>query len=718
MPNDRAPTAGRDEGRCGRLPRRMRARRTGRRSRDVRLDHHRVRAGFRFGGLSSRRSTIDPDGVDGAGADEAHAVPGPESGTRGRWGRGGEVRRDRRASRRRRTSTCTTMTGQRIDGRQWRAGRGTGSRCWFLYGVEPQRYDVVVFKCPYDRRPASSSGDRAAGEQWRWWTGMFRAADGGRRGRARGARTRGRSRVPSLPEASAVQEAVWQPVLTAGVPLNPVRDGRPWRNPPWAGSTPGWKIDGRSTSSRDGDAAGVGRDAGAVCGCATAVDRLRRAVEIDDRYPQRDWPDAVVADAVPGERCAAAAGGAAGRGLEVTATVAANHEFEAVIRGNSDAAVPAQRTRTRRWIWKVLTTGRPLAVGRVTDVELWHADRAVQWIAGGWWQRHARLEPGGADQNSTGQELSRSWPGQRRIRSCRAAGRSRGTSGDGPGFGKQRVRWAFNGAAVRLHRVIDRDPHYQPSAYRQMPPRDQPAAGDTREHADADGGRVLRVRDNSPASHDGRLWTTRTVGGTDRPEGGVVPRDLLLGKAFFVYFPSLHKDGRSVPDFGRLRFIRWDDAGRSGRGSRNRRARRRLDSLVPDGVWYTNDFRNGSEVSQGGKGQSQHLSARRLLRVGVGRRGLSRAFVPDPLPPTLAWTPRIISHCRGRPPIGKLAGCGNLPNPHLLIGLQTAEAVLSTGSRHRPASRTFLFEGRPHGTGPDDVREVPTMAALITASLA
>jgi hypothetical protein len=31
----------------------------------------------------------------------------------------------------------------------------------------------------------------------------------------------------------------------------------------------------------------------------------------------------------------------------------------------------------------------------------------------------------------------------------------------------------------------------------------------------------------------------------------------MIGKAFFVYFPSLHREGAiPVPDFGRLRFIR------------------------------------------------------------------------------------------------------------------------------------------------------------------
>jgi len=63
--------------------------------------------------------------------------------------------------------------------------------------------------------------------------------------------------------------------------------------------------------------------------------------------------------------------------------------------------------------------------------------------------------------------------------------------------------------------------------------------------------------DNSPASLDARLWdkVDPWVRPID-PKVGVVPRDLMIGKAFFVYFPSILRDGPiPVPDFGRMRFI-------------------------------------------------------------------------------------------------------------------------------------------------------------------
>jgi hypothetical protein len=71
--------------------------------------------------------------------------------------------------------------------------------------------------------------------------------------------------------------------------------------------------------------------------------------------------------------------------------------------------------------------------------------------------------------------------------------------------------------------------------------------------------------DNSPASLDGRLWDSVDPWVNQQfpspdgpyPRAGVIHRDLLLGKAFFVYWPSLKKEAQPVPvpDFGRMRFI-------------------------------------------------------------------------------------------------------------------------------------------------------------------
>jgi len=72
--------------------------------------------------------------------------------------------------------------------------------------------------------------------------------------------------------------------------------------------------------------------------------------------------------------------------------------------------------------------------------------------------------------------------------------------------------------------------------------------------------------DNSPLSDDSRYWDAvdpwvqvRANPGGPGPDPGLVPRSLMIGRAFFVYFPApiaLQPRGRPfIPDFGRMRFI-------------------------------------------------------------------------------------------------------------------------------------------------------------------
>lgn len=73
--------------------------------------------------------------------------------------------------------------------------------------------------------------------------------------------------------------------------------------------------------------------------------------------------------------------------------------------------------------------------------------------------------------------------------------------------------------------------------------------------------------DNGPRSSDGRYWrdanpwvrkrmlSERVAAGLD--PAGVVPRHLMMGRAFFVYFPAPYSIGRiPLPNFGDMRFIR------------------------------------------------------------------------------------------------------------------------------------------------------------------
>ena len=66
--------------------------------------------------------------------------------------------------------------------------------------------------------------------------------------------------------------------------------------------------------------------------------------------------------------------------------------------------------------------------------------------------------------------------------------------------------------------------------------------------------------DNSPNSHDSRWWSQPGKGNSGTYRQGVVPRDYLVGKAMFVYWPSGFRPYPGfpvpiIPDIGRMRLI-------------------------------------------------------------------------------------------------------------------------------------------------------------------
>jgi len=66
--------------------------------------------------------------------------------------------------------------------------------------------------------------------------------------------------------------------------------------------------------------------------------------------------------------------------------------------------------------------------------------------------------------------------------------------------------------------------------------------------------------DNSPSSLDSRLWATEGIGnGGRRYAAGVVPKDYLMGKAFFVYWSDAFRPSENlwpiVPNIGGLKLI-------------------------------------------------------------------------------------------------------------------------------------------------------------------
>ncbi|MDH3584609.1 MAG: S26 family signal peptidase [Phycisphaerae bacterium] len=193
----------------------------------------------------------------------------------------------------------------------------------------------------------------------------------------------------------------------------------------------------------------------------------------------------------------------------------------------------------------------PLSAGRGTRVELWHVDQSLSFWADG--RCLARW--------TYGDELD--------AESIEQLAKRR------PTINPPTIEIGLEGSAVALRAVnLDRDLYYtQPPGYNYHPvgrPIGTKPLGTAGRPATIGSSQYFCLGDNSPASKDSRLWErvdpwanhmVKKITGADVPEG-LVPRQLMLGKAFFVYFPAPYPVANKqatvgvIPNFGRMRFIR------------------------------------------------------------------------------------------------------------------------------------------------------------------
>lgn len=117
-----------------------------------------------------------------------------------------------------------------------------------------------------------------------------------------------------------------------------------------------------------------------------------------------------------------------------------------------------------------------------------------------------------------------------------------------------RVEIFGSGKLTLSHIAILRDIHYTEPFGSQRANEDKPLS--LRED------QFFVLGDNSPNSEDGRLWRSlgRANKGLPDYDAGIVPRDYLVGKALFVYWPSGFKPFVNfpfgiVPNVGKMRFI-------------------------------------------------------------------------------------------------------------------------------------------------------------------
>ena len=188
----------------------------------------------------------------------------------------------------------------------------------------------------------------------------------------------------------------------------------------------------------------------------------------------------------------------------------------------------------------------PFVPGRTRRVELWHVDQEISlWVDG----KRVLDDPYELDI---------------RVLQQRAPI-------NGPDLFPQ-VSLTVSGAAVALHRVeLDRDLYYSSSKSRSSHSGHGTLAK-AHEHRTATGHAIdltsdqfYCLGDNSPMSDDSRYWghpdpwIRKSMLSDDAEPSGIVPRPLMMGRAFFVYFPAAWSWNDQllpvVPNFAEMRFI-------------------------------------------------------------------------------------------------------------------------------------------------------------------
>ena len=463
------------------------------------------------------------------------------------------------------------MSGWSIDSRTdgWNVPRRAGDRIFvfkYLYGLfGPSRFDVIVFKYPggpqenYIKRLTGLPGEQIAlvdGDVF------VRPASAPAPEGVNSWQLDGWS-IARKPVRS--QLAMWQRVSDSR--FTPIGTTRVFRSP-WHGSTGGWAIDDRRSYRYDGaDATALEWDADRQRMSRPprprGTDRSAETWGVDDFYPYNEGPNAPPG-IEHGYPLFPVSDVAMSFGFEPDgpdASVAAvlktrGHEFRAAIAGRE--VVLEMRPDGGEWreLERVTLKHDALPAGRVTNVAFWHVDQSL----------HVRLD----DRQVVYAEYD--WGPDERIAAAlgepydevmRLDESSAHTFlQDGGNYCRPELRWEFGGGPFTLHRVaLDRDVHYQAVPYSWYEHRGEPARAThpvlntlVLKHDE-----YFACGDNSPASSDGRLWGSPDpwVAELIDPATSVVNRRLLIGKAFFVYFPAAQRflDRPMVPDFGRLRWI-------------------------------------------------------------------------------------------------------------------------------------------------------------------
>lgn len=411
-----------------------------------------------------------------------------------------------------------------------------GDRILVLKGLysfsEPKRYDVVVFKNPTD--PKGEAGNyikRLIGlpNETVW------LADGDVF-----VQKPGQSEFQIQRKPEHVQRALWQPIHHSDYiaayrnRLDQFYSGPPWRGEGWDTSSRSYRFDSSEQTMLQWDITEMRLDDWAMYNMLG-----HRSI------PVMPMSDLRVAAGVVADQA----------GLNVALELQARgHFYEFAIEGGvATVRYRSSFDQDSGWIDEATSSVAEFRPGRTVNVEFWHVDQSMRIFVDG--REIVRL-----DYDWTPTERIENVTGQLDRRALMAA--ANGAIED------TQLRWRFEGSPVTLHRVrVDRDLYYRAATLdgdqANGPSLRGPAFGTHPDNLAVLGpDHYFMLGDNSQASLDSRLWGNPhpLVAAQVDASPFVVHRDLLLGKAWVVYFPAMFPltDGGTpvVPDFGRLRYIR------------------------------------------------------------------------------------------------------------------------------------------------------------------
>lgn len=444
----------------------------------------------------------------------------------------------------------------------------------YLYSInEPKRWDVVVFKAPH--RPQTNYIKRLIG-----LPGQDTMILEGNvyynptQGNESGWKMARKTDANENPHWEKIQNAVWQPIYHSQfVPLDyDVTSGTNRWQSPWiisrqAGEeTAVWKRGSASANDPELDPrAGFIFD-------STSKGALRfsfqRAYNIYSAgffaYGQRRGSPTIPIEDV---RLAVAVQPKEA-GLRVTLRTSARLDDKAGITHTLYATIDDTGTATLRRSDQPEPLASvevgPCAPGKTRLLELWYVDQeASLWIDG---ERVLVKQFDGAGYVDL---LKRALPFEKFETPEMAAehaeqqGGNRRTELFAPV-----VKVEVEGSPVTLHRIeLDRDMYYISSG-RATITKDRDGSLPWGEPVELKADEFFCLGDNSPFSADSRAWDSvdpwvlqhALAEGTTQSEGrGIVPRRLMMGKAFFVYFPSMIGSSPQsfpyFPNFGEMRLI-------------------------------------------------------------------------------------------------------------------------------------------------------------------